>query len=131
MKYIYPAIFSPEDGGFNVVFPDLEGCYTCGDDLLDAFEYAEDALAIVLFDRYELLNRAIPTPSKAEDIKLKKGEFVNYVHCDTCEYQRQHAKKTIKKTLTIPSWLNNLAAQRGINFSGLLKSALEKELGVE
>ena len=49
-KYVYPAIFTPEeDGSYSIVFPDLEGCYTCGDNLEDGIEMAEDALALVLY----------------------------------------------------------------------------------
>ena len=85
-KYAYPAIFTPEeDGGFSVVFPDLEGCFTCGDDMADALFMAEDALALVLYG-YESDGRKIPTPSKTEDLKLNDGEFVNSVSCDTMEY---------------------------------------------
>lgn len=50
MRYAYPAVFTPEtDGGFSVNFPDLEGCYTCGDDMPDALMMAEDVLALVLY----------------------------------------------------------------------------------
>ena len=50
MKYAYPAIFTPEeDGGFSVVFPDLESCYTCGDNMADALIMAEDVLALTLY----------------------------------------------------------------------------------
>ena len=49
-KYVYPAIFTSEpDGGYSVYFPDLEGCYTCGDTLADALFMAEDALALILY----------------------------------------------------------------------------------
>ena len=49
-KYAYPAIFTPEnDGTFSIIFPDLEGCYTCGDSIEDGIEMAEDALALVLY----------------------------------------------------------------------------------
>ena len=41
-KYVYPAVFTQEEKGFSVWFPDLEGCYTCGDDLNDAIRMAED-----------------------------------------------------------------------------------------
>ena len=50
MKYYFPAIFSEENGGYNVVFPDIEGCLTCGNDLKDALDMAEDVLACSLCD---------------------------------------------------------------------------------
>lgn len=61
-KYVYPAIFTSEpDGGYSVYFPDLEGCYTCGDTLADALFMAEDALALILYG-YEKDQRPIPQP---------------------------------------------------------------------
>ena len=85
MKYVYPALFTPEDRGFSVVFPDLEGCYTGGDDLADSLYMAEDVLAFTLFD-YEKEGRPIPAPSEKADLKLKVGEFINYIACDTTVY---------------------------------------------
>ena len=61
-KYAYPAIFTPEEyGSYSIVFPDLDGCYTCGDSLEDGIEMAEDALALVLYG-YEKDGREIPAP---------------------------------------------------------------------
>ncbi|MCL2054264.1 MAG: type II toxin-antitoxin system HicB family antitoxin [Oscillospiraceae bacterium] len=45
MKTIYPAIFIPEDKGeYSVIYPDLDGCATCGDNLEHALEMAQEAL---------------------------------------------------------------------------------------
>lgn len=128
-KYAYPAIFTPEeDGGFSVVFPDLEGCFTCGDDMADALFMAEDALALVLYG-YESDGREIPAPSKMEDLKLNAGEFVNSVACDTMEYRKRFNNKAVKKTLTIPEWLNETAMAMNINFSQVLQDALIQKVG--
>ena len=89
-KYVYPAILTPEeDGRFSVVFPDLESCYTCGDDLHDALEMAGDVLAFSLF---ELENAHMPIPKASENLDLTTypaGSFVNLVACDTLEYQKR------------------------------------------
>ena len=54
MKYVYPAIFHPEkEGGFSIFFPDIEGCYTQGDTMVEAVEMAEDALNLMLWDKEE------------------------------------------------------------------------------
>lgn len=128
-KYAYPAIFTPEDdGGFSVRFPDLEGCFTCGDDMPDALFMAEDALALVLYG-YESDARAIPSPSKTEDLELEPGEFVNSVACDTIEYRKRFNNKAVKKTLTIPEWLNEAATSMNINFSQVLQEALIQKVG--
>lgn len=123
-KYAYPAIFTPEsDGGFSINFPDLEGCYTCGNDMIDGLAMAEDALALVLYG-YETDGREIPAPSKESDIPLSEGAFVNFVACDTMEYRKMYSSKAVKKTLTIPEWLNEAAMTMGINFSQVLQDAL-------
>ena len=127
-KYAYPAIFTPEDeGGFSIRFPDLEDCYTCGDDIVDGLIMAEDVLALVLYG-YEKDGRDIPLPSKETDIPLKNGEFVNYVACDTLEYRKIYSNKAVKKTLTIPEWLNEAATAMGLNFSQILQEALMSKI---
>ena len=81
-KYVYPAVFTPEeDGKYSVFFPDLDGCYTCGDDLQDAIIMAEDVLAFYLYDEEVAQNR-IQKASIPAEIELKDGEFVNYIACD-------------------------------------------------
>lgn len=129
-KYVYPAIFTPEEGGvYSVFFPDLEGCYTCGDNLQDALFMAEDVLAFVLYD-YEAEGRKIPEPSKAEDVEKSGEDFVNYVACDTVEYAKMHNNKAVKKTLTIPQWLNEAAMKQDINFSQILQEALLQKVNM-
>lgn len=130
-KYAYPAILTPEtDGGYSVVFPDLEGCFTCGDNLADALFMAEDALALVLYG-YEHDARTIPAPSKASDITLSDGEFVNFVSCDTLEYSKRFNNRAVKKTLSIPEWLNEAANDMNINFSQVLQDALIQKVGAK
>ena len=127
-KYAYPAIFTPEDDGtFSINFPDLEGCYTCGDSLEDRIEMAEDALALVLYG-YEKDNRTIPTPSSPSTFTLSENEFVNYIACDTMAYRKRYSNKAVKKTLTIPEWLNESASALGLNFSQVLQEALLKKI---
>ena len=129
MRYVYPAIFTQEKNGYSVIFPDLEGCYTCGDDLEDAIYMAEDVLAFTLFD-YEKTGLSVPAPGELNSIKTLENQFVNYIACDTIEYQRRHNNKAVKKTLSIPEWLNEIATARGINFSQVLQDALKSQLGL-
>lgn len=85
-KYAYPAVFTPEENGaYAINFPDLEGCYTCGDNLTDGIIMAEDVLAFVLYE-YEKENRPIPAPSSIDTILLEPQEFVNFIACDTLAY---------------------------------------------
>ena len=123
-RYSYPAIFSPEEhGGYSIRFPDLEGCYTCGESITDALMMGQDALAFTLCD-YEKEGRKLPTASPPSAILLNEREFINYIACDTIEYRKRQNKKTIKKTLTIPEWLNEAAIERNLNFSQTLQEAL-------
>ena len=123
-KYVYPAIFPPEeDGSYSIVFPDLEGCYTCGDSLEDGIEMAEDALALVLYG-YEKDGREIPAPSARSAFSVSGNDFVNFIACDTMKYRKMYNNKAVKKTLTIPEWLNEAACAMGLNFSQILQEAL-------
>lgn len=123
-KYSFPAIFTPEEhGAYSITFPDLEGCYTCGDSLADGIMMAEDVLSFTLYD-YETSGKDIPSPSTPQTINLQNGEFVNYIACDTLAYRKRFANTAVKKTLTIPSWLNEEATALGINFSQVLQEAL-------
>lgn len=127
-KYSYPAVFTPEENGaFSINFPDLERCYTCGDNMTDAIMMAEDVLAYVLYD-YEKDGKVIPAPSLRNNIKLKDGEFINYIACDTTQYRKMHNNRAVKKTLTIPEWLNEAASAMGVNFSQVLQDALMEKI---
>lgn len=130
MKYVYPAIFTAEENNaYSVYFPDLEGCYTCGDNLEDALYMAEDVLAFTLYD-YEKGAQKVPEASELQTIETKDNEFVNYITCDTFEYRKRHNNRAVKKTLTIPEWLNEEAIAKGINFSQVLQDGLKKQLGI-
>jgi predicted RNase H-like HicB family nuclease len=130
-KYVYPAVFTKEvNGQFSVNFPDLESCYTGGDNLEDSITMAEDVLAYVLFD-YERDKREIPLPSELGDVEFGKNEFVNYIHCDTIGYQKRNNNQAVKKTLTIPEWLNELAIKSELNFSQVLQEALMGKLNIK
>lgn len=127
-KYSYPAVFTPEDNGaYSINFPDLEGCYTCGDSLADGILMAEDILSFVLYN-YEKEGKVIPRPSIPSEISLEENEFINFIACDTLSYRKRFANTAVKKTLTIPSWLNEEATTLGVNFSQVLQEALMQKI---
>lgn len=127
-KYIYPAIFTPEERDkYSICFPDLSGCYTCGDNLADGMEMAQDALALML-THLEDEKREIPTPSAINSLSVENNAFVTYISCDTTVYRRLMNNTAVKKTLSIPSWLNDSAIAAGINFSQVLQDALMQQL---
>ena len=127
-KYVYPAVFTTEkEGGYSVLFPDLTGCYTCGDSLDEAMSMAEDVLAFTLYSM-EKKSSVIPSPSRLQDLKVKKNEFVNYIHCDTIGYQKRNNNKAVRKSVTIPEWINEAAVQAELNFSQVLQDAIKEKL---
>lgn len=131
VKYLYPAIFSPEpEGGYGVVFPDLPGCVTCGDSLADAIEMGRDALAMWLCDT-EDKHEPIPPASAISKVSHDSDSFVSLIDVDTIEYRRENENRAVKKTLTIPGWLNAYGEKAGINFSQLLQDALKQHLGID
>lgn len=126
--YYYPAIFTAEDVGFSVRFPDLPGCFTEGDTIEETYKMA--ASAIGLYAQNEDGEFDFPKASAPKDIELDKDEFLVLIEFDLVEYLKNTSDKAVKKTLTIPSWLNNLAEQNNVNFSNVLQNALKDYLNV-
>lgn len=128
MKYVYPAIFTPvENGEYSIRVPDLPGCVTCGKDLPDALDMARDAVSMWLCDA-EDNNESVPAATDIFKIQCQKKEFINLVAVDTNEYRNLNDSRAIKKTLTIPNWLNTKAEKAGVNFSQVLQEALKERL---
>ncbi len=129
-KYVYPAIFTKEDSGqYSIVFPDFEACFTQGDNMQDGLFMANDILCLTVYNLEENKEN-IPVPSDPLKIKVKDNEFVTLVSCDTLEYRKFYDNKAVKKTLTIPAWLNTIAEREDINFSQVLQDALKERLHV-
>ncbi|MCD8011573.1 MAG: type II toxin-antitoxin system HicB family antitoxin [Lachnospiraceae bacterium] len=127
-KLFYPALFhTAEEGGYWVTFPDIPECVTEGDNMEEAYSMAVDALGLALTERMKE-NDSIPDVSKIEDIK-EDGTVV-VVQFDLDEYNRKHNSKAVKKTLSIPEWLNEEAMAASINFSQVLQEALVTKLRV-
>jgi len=130
MKYIYPAVFRPEDiGGYFIFFPDIQMGGTQGDDMLDGMEMAEDFLCLAIYEMEER-GKAIPPPSSLKSLELQPDDFATLVAVDTDDYRRYYENKMVKKTLNIPSWLNVKAKDANINFSQILQKALKEELQI-
>ena len=129
MKYAYPAIFTPmEEGAFDVKIPDLPGCRTFGQDLAEAIFMAEDAASMWLWDAE---NKREPVPAPTRNPEAAAPGFVNYFYADTDEYRRKNDARAVKKTLSIPNWLNTKAEQAGVNFSQVLQEALKERLNIQ
>jgi len=130
MKYVYPACFYKEDDGrFSVEVPDFP-LATFGDDLADAIYMATDAVA----GRVLLMLKDGEALPKASDLKEvtpdDESGFVSMLYIDLNTLKQNHDETPVKKTLTIPSWLNQAAERKNINFSATLKDALIEKLAV-
>ena len=135
MLSAYSACFFKEDSGYSVIFPDLNYLSTCGSTLDEALSMAVDCLAGYLFWLEKDGESAPPASDKvdleavASELEIScNGAFVNVITVDVAEYARTHFEKSVKKTLSIPAWLNDAALKQGINFSHVLQEALKKEL---
>lgn len=136
MLSMYPACFYKEkEGGYSVLFPDFNGAGTCGDSFDEAMRMAIDFLAGQL---YGLQRDREPFPAASEISEVDpdslydeyESVIVNMVAVDVEEYAKKHFDKPVKKTLSIPAWLNDKAMEQNINFSALLREALEKRLNI-
>lgn len=123
-RLFYPAIFhKAEEGGFWVSFPDLPECLTEGDNLEQAYEMAFDALGLCLADRKKA-NEPLPEASLPNEIELEENSFLVVIEFDMLAYKKKNNSKAVKKTLSIPEWLDEEAKARNINFSQVLQEAL-------
>ena len=129
MKYVYPALFTTEDDSIIVTFPDLDDTFTDGATMQEAFENAEDVLNLMLWNREEE-KEEIPAPSQPEQITVPQGATLAMIKADTLAYRKIHDTKTIRRSITIPSWLDTLARERNINFSQLMQNAIRRECGI-
>ncbi len=121
-KMFYPAIFYKEEDGFWVSFPDFPECFTEGDNMEDAYKMAVEALGLAITSRKNE-NEALPVPTTPDKLHATDGVLV-IIEFDILEYCKKHNSKAVKKTLSIPEWMNEEAIAMGINFSQVLQEAL-------
>ena len=139
--YNYPAIFYKEDDGrYSVIFPDLNHLATYGTDLDDSIRMAIDCLAGYLHSLI-LDNEEIPAASNIQDINddIIKAEleelytdksrvFVNIISVNVAEYAEKHFNKSVKKMVTIPQWMADMAESKKLKLSKILQDALKEKL---
>lgn len=142
MLSMYPACFFYENNSYSVVFPDLNWLATQGDTFEEAMEMAVECLAGYLYT-CQMDGDDIPAASGLSDINPEAiakeldpeapmcKAFVNMVPVDVALYAKEHFKKPVQKTLTIPVWLNNAALEKGINFSQVFQDALKEKLNLQ
>lgn len=131
--YHYVAIMAYEDDGVHITFPDLPGCVSFGEDEADAVKQAREVLALHLWG-IEDDGDVPPVPSTIKDLlhmnKLPENQTYFLVETFMPSIREKMANRVVKKTLTIPAWLNAQAESCGINFSQTLQRALKQELNM-
>ncbi len=131
MYHVYPALFTPSNGGYIVKMPDIQGCVAKGTTIPEAMELAQDALGgclCVLQDE----SLPIPTPSAVYEIPTEsEGEFVSLVGVDIERHRQRTDNRAVKLNVTVPAWLKVQASNAGLNFSKILQRGLKEELGIK
>ena len=123
----YPAIFTHEDNQYWVEFVDLKGCFSDGKTLAEAIENAKEAMGLYLED----LEEYPKCTTDIKNIKLEDNQIISFVTINLYDHKRKYENKSVKKTLSIPAWLNTIAEKENVNFSQLLQKALIETLNVD
>lgn len=130
-EIIYPAIFEFDDeGAITITFPDLPSAISCADNTLDAYRYATEVAELVLEDYIDDLFESAPKASEIKNIHLEENQCVALIKIDTEKVIKESSVKSVKKTVTIPSWLNEIGIKNKLNFSKILQDGIKKELGI-
>jgi predicted RNase H-like HicB family nuclease len=133
VPFNYTIIFTKKaicNDGISIEFPDLPGCLPCGNTTGEAVANAKEALALHLYGMEED-NDVIPEPTDISKLKLDPNQFVVMVEAWMPPFRDEMKNKAVKKTLTIPKWLDDLAVEKGVNFSRVLQETLRNYLGVK
>lgn len=125
--YAYPAYLYYESDGISIEFPDLPGCLPYASTTEEAFKNAREALGLHLFGM-EQDREEIPTPTPIQDLEPDTDAVLSIVQVFMPAIRERMNNRVVKKTLTIPSWLNSAALEQGINFSQVLQDALKAQL---
>lgn len=128
-RYAFIAIFDVAEDGISITFPDLPGCLPCADNMDEAFKNAQEALGLHLYGM-EQDNENIPTPTNIQDIHLDTNQLPAVIEVFMPSFRDKIANRFVKKTLSLPAWLADMADKDGVNCSKLFQSALIDYLGV-
>ncbi len=126
MKYIYTAYFVPEtDGsGFYARIPDIPGCFTTGKDLQDAIDQITDAASLMLVDAEDDHPEDILPATPQSDLECPDNSILSMIQIDTIAYRALTDTRSVRKNVSLPAWMFNLADKKGINCSQVLQEAL-------
>ena len=129
-RYIFYAVFESDDEGIAISFPDVPGAYSCANNFEEAFTNAKECLALHLFGM-ESDKDLIPEPTlNPKEIKLEKNQSLVLIEVYMPLYRNAIDNRAVKKTLTIPRWLERLADEKKVNYSQILQKALKEYLDI-
>lgn len=127
MKNSYPIVLMPDEVGYVVYIPDFD-INTEGDTLTEAMEMARDAIGLMGIDM-EDDGKELPKPTELNAVtKEDESYIVTLVDVDFTEYRRQNDMRSVRRNVTLPSWLDFAAEKSGVNVSAVLQKALKQEL---
>lgn len=129
MKNSYPIILIPDSTGYAVGIPAFQ-IGTQGDSIPEAMEMARDAIGLMGIDM-EDDGKTLPQPSALESVSKSPGDTVTLVNVDFTEYRRQNDTRTVRRNVSLPSWLDPAAEKAGLNVSAVLQSALKQQLHLD
>ena len=125
---VYPAIFTKmnDDGNYYIIdFIDLKNCITEGTTIQEAYYMAQDAMGL-------FLDELVKFPEPTLDFSnIKDNQFISFISIDMDYYRKKYNNKSVKKTLSIPCWLDTIAEKENINFSQLLQEAIKNKLKID
>jgi predicted RNase H-like HicB family nuclease len=128
-RYAYIAVFSYADDGISITFPDLPGCFSCAHSNEEAIEKAKEALGLHMWG-LEQDGEDIPKSSRLQDIKLAEGEIPQIIEVFMPPIRERINNRFVKKTLSLPAWLADMADKDGVNCSKVFQNALMEYLDV-
>lgn len=128
--YSYIAVFTFDPDGVSIEFPDFPGCLSCAETYEEAYKNAEEALALHLYGM-EQSNEIIPTPSRIEEIKLEQNQYPALIQVNMSLERAKIENVTVKKTVTLPSYMNIWGEEHHINFSRLLQDQIRSMMREE
>lgn len=128
MKQAYPIILTPDNGEYVVTVPGFD-INTSGKDIADAIFMAEDAIRLCGITLQDM-GKEVPTPGLVQ-VEYKAGDIPAFAVVDFDAYRRANETRTVRKNVSLPSYLNELAERAGTNFSQVLQDGLKAKLGVQ
>ena len=128
--YVFPAVFDYADDGISITFPDLPGCLPCAHSTEEAIKNARSALGLHLWGM-ERDGEEIPEPTDVKNMKHEENQAILLVHVFMPPIRYRLDNKFVKKTLSIPQWLNAEAEHAGVNFSQVLQNGLKDYLHLQ